>query len=102
MKIKSLIAAALLGSSMVFGSASANAAPVDTNLVSPFAAQKLVLQVGDVHYFYGAISDVDNLQNVIKVSYTSGLIEAIKPGEANLRVFRNGVYTVYNIVVIRK
>ncbi|MBT2759923.1 hypothetical protein [Paenibacillus sp. ISL-20] len=98
MKIKSLTIGALLGVSIVLGSVSASAAPVDTNSVSPFADQNLVLRVGEIHNFSGTISMVDNIQNVIAVTYPS-TIRGIKPGQAKLRVYSNGVYTYYDIFV---
>lgn len=98
MKFKSLTICAMLGVSMLLGSVSASAAPVDTNSVSPFANQSLVLRVGEIHNFNGTISMVDNIQNVIAVTYPT-TIRGIKPGQAKLRVYSNGVYTYYDILV---
>ncbi|MGG3281866.1 hypothetical protein [Paenibacillus solani] len=98
MNIKSLTMGALIGVSMLFGSVSASAAPVDTNSVSPYASENLVLRVGENHTFSGTISMVDNIQNVIAVTYPS-TIRGIKPGSAKLRVYSNGVYTYYDIFV---
>lgn len=101
MKLKSLTIGSLLGLSMIFGSFSASASPVQTNStdsISPFANQNLVIRVGEVYNLNGPVTMLNNAQNAIVIQFTS-YIKGMKPGQATVRVYANGQYTDYDVFV---
>ncbi|MNI40310.1 hypothetical protein D3C73_945280 [compost metagenome] len=83
---------------MLFGIASASASPITTDSISPYANLNLVLRVGEVYNFNGAVFMLNNPQNAIVIQFGT-YVKGLQPGQATVSVYSNGQYTNYDIFV---
>ncbi|WP_028562845.1 hypothetical protein [Paenibacillus pinihumi] len=95
MNIKKLATATLLGTALIFGSFSIST--VSANAAQVQSIPSIVLKVGQTKNANAIV--IMNYDSAI--SYSSGVIRAVKPGTALVRIYENNRWVDYEIIVSR-